>query len=316
MLEKKYMLEETVKEETKIEKESEKELSLKERINRVCSLQRPFPGSLYHYTTGSGFLGIIQEKEIWATSIHYMNDSKEFRLAFDIARNIIQDVRKNRNDTILLDCILNHLKNGENVNVCVASFSENKDQLSQWRAYSGDYGFSIGFRPEHLNAMAADQNFYLAPCIYERKEQENIIKEIINFHIEKFHEKAMVGYGDEVRDDAKYISYVISKFIEYLVGYSPIIKDRSFAEECEWRLISIPLQENHSQMAYRSGRSMIIPYFRYKLYQIDKSLQLDGVIVGPTPHTDIAIRAAWSALTKYNVTTPRPQSSSTPYRNW
>jgi len=33
---------------------------------------------LYHYTTQSGFMGIVSNKEIWATHTQYLNDSKEF----------------------------------------------------------------------------------------------------------------------------------------------------------------------------------------------------------------------------------------------
>jgi hypothetical protein len=36
------------------------------------------PDIIYHYTTQTGLLGIIENKELWATKIIYMNDSTEF----------------------------------------------------------------------------------------------------------------------------------------------------------------------------------------------------------------------------------------------
>jgi len=48
-------------------------------------------------------------------------------------------------DRELLDDMVTALKDRETMNVCVCSFSERGDVLSQWRAYSGAAGFSIGF---------------------------------------------------------------------------------------------------------------------------------------------------------------------------
>jgi hypothetical protein len=44
--------------------------------------RRPKPDKVYHYTNQSGLLGIIENQELWATIIHFLNDSSEFRIAF------------------------------------------------------------------------------------------------------------------------------------------------------------------------------------------------------------------------------------------
>jgi hypothetical protein len=36
-------------------------------------------GTLYHYTTFSGLLGIVKSRTLWASDIRYMNDSAELR---------------------------------------------------------------------------------------------------------------------------------------------------------------------------------------------------------------------------------------------
>ncbi len=54
-------------------------------------LQRHFdqapPPLLHHYTDQRGLLGIIREKEIWATSIWNLNDSAEFQHARELGRS-------------------------------------------------------------------------------------------------------------------------------------------------------------------------------------------------------------------------------------
>ena len=54
-----------------------------------------------------------------------------------------------------------------NLTPFVASFSENGDQLSQWRAYcpKGN-GFSIGFRYSDLSYLLKTTGFRLVKCIY------------------------------------------------------------------------------------------------------------------------------------------------------
>jgi hypothetical protein len=44
------------------------------------------PQSLYHYTDQGGLLGIIENKELWATKVQYMNDATEFGRAVDLAK--------------------------------------------------------------------------------------------------------------------------------------------------------------------------------------------------------------------------------------
>ena len=36
------------------------------------------PNKLYHYTSIDGLLGIIRNKNIWASDIQYLNDKEEF----------------------------------------------------------------------------------------------------------------------------------------------------------------------------------------------------------------------------------------------
>ena len=40
---------------------------------------------LYHYTTQDGLLGILRDRELWATDIRFFNDSKELQLVLDAA---------------------------------------------------------------------------------------------------------------------------------------------------------------------------------------------------------------------------------------
>jgi hypothetical protein len=71
-------------------------------------------------------------------------------------------------------------------NVCVCSFSEDGDSLSQWRAYGGNAsGFAIGFSGEYLR-RAFEELGWLVPVIYEDFEQRSLIRTLLeDVHEEK-----------------------------------------------------------------------------------------------------------------------------------
>ena len=43
------------------------------------------PEMLYHYTSSTGLIRIAESKELWATNILYLNDSRELDHAMDYA---------------------------------------------------------------------------------------------------------------------------------------------------------------------------------------------------------------------------------------
>ncbi|MDQ5879469.1 MAG: hypothetical protein QG638_2205, partial [Pseudomonadota bacterium] len=104
---------------------------------------------LHHYTSGHGLLGIIGSSSIWATKIQYMNDSKEFAHAIELAGISIRTrkaAQSNRRFSAFCDALIEHLERISGMPFYVACFSEVEDSLSQWRGYCpSGFGYSIGF---------------------------------------------------------------------------------------------------------------------------------------------------------------------------
>src|SRR5271166_1213817 len=111
---------------------------------------------LYHYTTGENFIKIIQSGELWATQAACLNDATELIYAVEQLKqrvNAKMDAPHNK----IIDPILTRLgealsdPSAETSPVFVACFSERRDDLSQWRAYSGgEGGYAIQFEPMKL----------------------------------------------------------------------------------------------------------------------------------------------------------------------
>jgi hypothetical protein len=53
-------------------------------------LSREPTGTLYHYTTQAGLLGILSDKDIWATHTQYLNDASEYRYAIGVVTTEIE----------------------------------------------------------------------------------------------------------------------------------------------------------------------------------------------------------------------------------
>src|ERR1035437_1194976 len=287
-------------------------------------LSRDPSSDLYHYTTQAGLLGIIRDKHIWATHTQYLNDAKEYRHAIDVVTDVIDkrlaDAAGDRH-RILAD-MAEGVKGIESMNVSVCSFSEDRDSLSQWRAYGGSMsGYAIGFNPLHLAEMVRREEFYLAPCLYKPAEQLAVIDALVNKVFDQNMERLHNGgtLVSEYRNGsvaAKLILPQGGSLAAYLHGIAPILKDKSFAEEKEWRIISRPLMCTLERFGFRCGNSMLIPYYRVRIAHPDLALKLDEIVVGPTPHIDQARWAVQSFLVSQELEKVPVEPSAVPYRNW
>src|SRR5262249_828164 len=67
----------------------EQTLNLKHTILNEALSRKP-EKPLYHYTTQAGLMGIIKDRQIWATHTQYLNDRREFLHAVDLVRREIK----------------------------------------------------------------------------------------------------------------------------------------------------------------------------------------------------------------------------------
>jgi hypothetical protein len=107
---------------------------------------------LFHYTNTSGFQGIVSSKSIWATDYRYLNDTEEFVIGERIVQELAEELRAPMAESpqrwLLENFATFHqaMRLTQMTNIFVASFSQEGNLLSQWRAYGArGAGYSIGF---------------------------------------------------------------------------------------------------------------------------------------------------------------------------
>jgi len=134
------------------------------------------PTRLYHYTTVDGLKGIIEDQEIWATDIFYLNDWKEFYHGRDALINQINKYLSSAEGPTrrALQRVVKAVKRLDPMNrphafVCSFSTAAGGDDLSQWRAYCPTGGYAIGFPYKKLDHVGFIAGFQLVRCLYSEE---------------------------------------------------------------------------------------------------------------------------------------------------
>lgn len=282
---------------------------MKRQILNDVFARKP-PAVLYHYTTQKGLLGILKDREIWATHTQYLSDQREYLHAQELVTNEIDAAIANPQGVgqeQLLQVMKDRIKGIQSINVCVCSFSEVPDSLSQWRAYSdATSGFAIGFLGSFLAKATAKQNFYLGKCLYTSDEQRTLVRALIQEVLE----------GEESSPDPEEYWLTGGYLPAYLNRYGTIIKDPAFSDEKEWRVISRPSSCRNERFRFRPGKSTLIPYYCFPLSGDGLQFNVHDIVVGPTIHSRQALRAVESLLIQHGLRNVLVINSKVPYRNW
>jgi hypothetical protein len=99
--------------------------------------------------------------------------------------------------------------------------------------------------------------------------------------------------------------------------YSACLKDEGFRAEKEWRIALIRGDEgDFKDIQFRRSGSLIVPYVSMPLCWDGQSMEIDRLVVGPTPHRDDARKSVEMLLKKYQVRCGEIAQSSIPYRSW
>jgi hypothetical protein len=115
----------------------------------------PSPDVIYHYTDAAGLFGILTGGQLRLTDIFGLNDPSELRHGIQLGISALSDAAQNAHPAAKVFArIFQEIMSGNVQAIAhffVGCFSENGDELGQWRAYGDDgRGFAIGFKGQVL----------------------------------------------------------------------------------------------------------------------------------------------------------------------
>tara|TARA_B100002003_G_scaffold175051_1_gene162906 strand:- start:7409 stop:8230 length:822 start_codon:yes stop_codon:yes gene_type:complete len=270
------------------------------------------PDLISHYTSLDGFRAIVQSRKIWATNVMFLNDNKEYFHAFEVFdkefENFKEEIKPSSNDDIFFlsafrQCMdeMDYIGSEQHY---VTSFSENIDQLSQWRAY-GSVGiiFNKKLLEECLSRYDAVFSS-IAQCKYDSRSLEQEFRNRIR--------ELYANYQSTLKSKGKEeIFNLIIDFQVYIFDIAAFYKDGGFHEECEVRLSCTSTGDE--TVEFRSDGSYLIPYIEVP-YDLDT---IDSVIIGPCVDPDKTEKSIELFLKKqFSENLPKIYKSKSPFRNW
>lgn len=208
----------------------------------------------YHYTTPQAFFSIIQSKHLWMRDVRQMNDHRELHVGREFISDALAD------DRFGYEFVERMSEHSAEHEYYVSCFSENGDQLSQWRGYAGDgTGVCLGFEVDRESLSE----------IFQFREVVYYDKGAADSRVGSLMQNLARRYGpiinQMVRSDILERPEVENDFIRMLAeikGELASYKGVGFKEEKEWRIIYSP-----TSRMYRLNSQG--PFFVDQMYQLE-----------------------------------------------
>jgi hypothetical protein len=279
----------------------------------------PIPsGPLYHYTTGNGLIDIIRSGELWATQVACLNDSSELLYPIELLHSKVDTMSKSP-ISLEVSFLLKQIEEGLSASTIhtegrfLACFSEDGDDLSQWRAYGGgEGGYAIEFDSLHLRHHQPSTTI-LGKVEYREKQQSGFLDDLLESCISFFFDGVRKKRAPSIEEWAtEFLQY----FASLAIMFAPFIKHSRFAGEREWRLVYHLEDEAIPRKRYLQRSSMMTQHVPLRLKVRDDGhpcLPLTAIVVGPSRHKEIS-KISVNDLLRTHGYPPSARLTEIPYR--
>jgi hypothetical protein len=240
------------------------------------------PEFLYHYASNAAMIGIAEAGSVYATHIHFLNDTGEMRygrvLLFDEIDMIVKGLTSD-DERDFVEQIRNNVAFYSEISPAfLTSFCDDLS-LAMFRMYClPDEGFALGIDGPELRGLAKGQLGELSPCSYCESEQRAICRELIEGMLDLY--RSQKPQSQVKHFNLQYASYPANTILRSVL---PLFKHQSFKAEREWRVIL----SQTAQMRFRLGIRGITPYVLFPLKP--GATPFMRVLTGPSS-TDFLLR--------------------------
>jgi hypothetical protein len=268
-----------------------------------------------HYTSADGAIEILKSKRLWMRNTTCMIDFREVEHGYGFLLEYFRDSAKHQqflaamnavsqnagNDAIgFFDRLWGHIRTDTYI-TCLSEHdakSENEiGRLSMWRGFGSDQPrVALVFSVPWFANLAANVGIIVSPCAYLKpSDAPQILDQVV----------ANVTQNQAYLQTLPPVT-LRGWIFQALLLMATCTKHHGFEEEREWRgvhtpAISIPTLVTPSKTIYRGVPQTIfeMPFdstVSPRLAQLDMSMLLDRVIIGPTQYGSAMRRAFVDAL--------------------
>lgn len=273
---------------------------------------------VYHYTDINGFISIMQNHELWASHIAFMNDKSEYlhgkelfqqglerkisavsKLEKEFLRQVIASLDSEMSDGFFTT---------SSKDIFSLSFSHASDSLEMWRGYGKNSGIAIGFSRSQCSSFPGmclirkemydkllkkyggkaeevlpdyEQDFIPWIVLYEDGQKRRLIESTIELGLNCYRNQIKTNKAMALTSGIQFLSDMIF----YLI---PFFKHRGFSGEEECRIVDHFARtsgEDAYDIQYHERGGIVLPYIKYKL--MDKNcrpllqMPIHEIVVGP-----------------------------------
>jgi hypothetical protein len=305
---------------------------INEEISRLIPQKSLESTNLYHYTSIDGLFGIVTSNHLWLTDYEFLNDSSELNFSLEVADTSLEkfdtENYSNRVASLVPEWRKQLALTVPTCKIYVSSFSEDRDNLSLWRAYAPNGGISLGFRSDQFSLMLIPGSS-LSRVLYLIKDQRLLIEIVTHLHllsVEWDLEKAIADYDRKYELRKKFFSHTLLRHLAF-------IKDPSFADERELRVTYIEDQElfdreglKKAKRRFRPRGRLIVPYVTSDENDAGSplgmempsmrsfKLPIEEIVVCPQPDSRLVERSIKEFLVANDFGKTTVSSSAIPYR--
>jgi hypothetical protein len=156
---------------------------------------------LWHYTSWAAYESIARTGKLWASKIDCLNDEMELKQANQrLVNDVVAAVEKAFGDKIDFtdhQSLTEAIDTISSTPTCVICFSASYDQLSQWRAYSGDGpAIALGFSRDALRQTVKVSGANLHECIYNDSEHIKLLSPLVKEILAGWPPKSVTATGE------------------------------------------------------------------------------------------------------------------------
>lgn len=244
---------------------------------------------IYHYTSLNTINEILKSNSLRACDLKRLNDRREYKIWFEVFEQAVDKFHEKK-DVAKYEDFLKRIKaeidTFKSIDCYVTCFSQERDLLSQWRAYGDDgQGICISFELRELlkdlyqfNDPDSDFKLLHGPLEYNYEKVYNDIyikiEELIhdylisNISLEQYFNR--IDKNNFFKDKSKRIYMRIQD-----------LKDSSFFEEKEFRLFYQILNDvKDKEISTFERNKRIIPFVSLEFG--DKKIPIKEIILGPS----------------------------------
>jgi hypothetical protein len=200
----------------------------------------------------------------------------------------------------------------------VVSFSEDGDDLAQWRGYGRfGQGVAIGFQFTYDNWPVVDSNgidviSILYKCLYTEKEQNRLFKAIVDALLSILAKQQVVAstaHGT-TNESAMVVAEWAGWLLTAFTNTFPYMKSPAFETEQEVRLVLSP-DKSHWSRKFRVSNGIVVPYF--EVHEDGVRLPISRVVIGPSAKHEVIRDGVRRLLDAHEYDVP-VESSEVPFR--